>query len=292
MKKFLLKACKHVRPKWLAALIFSGAAILTIFQVFQNLQPQMNELTIEISDPNWPTKGLKVAVLGDLHLHQDEKEYAKLAVLLKEVTSAKPDLVAFVGDYTAEPSEIMNMQRHRRRLIRLIKSVQPTPYVAILGNYETYSVHHRWLMEATSQRMNLFDNDVQIISTKAGDICVRGLGDAYTNHFEFKPFPYACEKIGKLTITHDPAGAFEPNMHGLIVAGHTHCGQVSFPFIGPLWVPTKAPKDAHCGLYQDKDRTLFVTSGVGTSLLPIRFGAQAQWDLLQINGTASRQTDG
>ena len=62
-----------------------------------------------------------------------------------------------------------------------------------------------------------------------------------------------------------------------------NCGQISFPFIGPLWVPTEAPEEAHCGLYQDNMRTVFTTSGVGTTILPIRYGAQSNWDLLTIN---------
>ena len=69
-------------------------------------------------------------------------------------------------------------------------------------------------------------------------------------------------------------------MDGLFISGHTHCGQISFPFIGPLWVPTEAPKEAHCGLYQDNMRTVFTTSGVGTTIFPVRFGAQSNWDLL------------
>ena len=69
---------------------------------------------------------------------------------------------------------------------------------------------------------------------------------------------------------------------GLVIAGHTHCGQVSIPFIGPLWVPSSAPSEGHCGLYIDSERTLFVTSGVGTSILPLRYGAQSQWDLINI----------
>jgi predicted MPP superfamily phosphohydrolase len=57
---------------------------------------------------------------------------------------------------------------------------------------------------------------------------------------------------------------------------------VSLPLFGPLWVPSKAPSKGHCGLYVDNDRAVFVTSGVGTSILPLRYGAQSQWDLLKI----------
>ena len=47
-------------------------------------------------------------------------------------------------------------------------------------------------------------------------------------------------------------------------------------------MPSGAPSSAHCGLYKDSERTVFVTSGVGTSILPLRYGAQSQWDLIEL----------
>ena len=88
--------------------------------------------------------------------------------------------------------------------------------------------------------------------------------------------------MGKITLTHDPAGAFHKDVTGLVISGHTHCGQIRFPLIGSLWVPTEAPSKAHCGLYKDSQRTVFTTSGIGTALLPLRIGTQAQWDFLTI----------
>jgi predicted MPP superfamily phosphohydrolase len=115
------------------------------------------------------------------------------------------------------------------------------------------------------------------------EVCIRGLGDYRSYRFKFVDYPAECKNLPKITITHDPQGAFEPGVEGLVFAGHTHCGQVSFPIIGPLKVPTKAPRAAICGLYKDSKRTLFVTSGVGTSIIPIRYGAQSQWDLIDLN---------
>jgi predicted MPP superfamily phosphohydrolase len=65
-------------------------------------------------------------------------------------------------------------------------------------------------------------------------------------------------------------------------AAHTHCGQIRLPILGALWMPTEAPREATCGLYQDTKRLLWVTAGVGTSILPIRIGAQSEWDLLTL----------
>ena len=60
-----------------------------------------------------------------------------------------------------------------------------------------------------------------------------------------------CKNLPKITVTHDPAGAFHPKIAGLVISGHTHCGQISFPYVGPIWIPSEVPREAHCGLYKD-----------------------------------------
>ena len=47
-------------------------------------------------------------------------------------------------------------------------------------------------------------------------------------------------------------------------------------------MPSDAPAKAHCGLYSDDQRQVFVSSGIGTSVMPLRFLAQSQWDLITI----------
>ena len=127
------------------------------------------------------------------------------------------------------------------------------------------------------------ENEVTVLETTEGPVCVRGLGDKFTSRFGYVDYPTDCRNKPKLTITHDPAGAFDRRVKGLVIAGHTHCGQVNLPFVGPLWVPTDAPSFAHCGLYEAGDMTVFVTSGVGTAILILRYGAQSQWDMLSLS---------
>lgn len=269
--------------KLLITLALLGLTCVAVgIHIHMSLQPERNDVTINLKKASWPEGLLRVAVLGDLHLAEDEEAYRDTEALLNEVKSAGPDLVVFVGDYTAHRDRVLDIDEHRRRILKLLKTVSPIPYAAVLGNYETYSWHHRWIREAAYQGVNVLDNEVQVIPTRKGPVCVRGLSDFWTKQFEYKSYPADCDGLRKLTITHDPAGAFVPEVRGLVIAGHTHCGQISLPLIGPLWVPTTAPRKAYCGLYQDMERALFVTSGVGTSILPIRFWATAQWDLITV----------
>ena len=249
------------------------------YAISQNLQTERNDVSISIQDPNVTPTSLSIAVIGDTHLNEGPKPLAAFRELLLEVKAAEPDLIVLVGDYIFDPSS-EQLPDHRQNIINALKFVDPVPRAVVLGNYESWSNAKDWLSEFERLGVDAMENEVKVLETKKGPVCVRGLGDKFTSRFGYVDYPDECKNIPKLKITHDPAGAFDRRMKGLVIAGHTHCGQVSLPFIGPLWVPTDAPTFAHCGLHEGDNFTVFVTSGVGTSILPIRFGAQSQWDLI------------
>ena len=115
------------------------------------------------------------------------------------------------------------------------------------------------------------------------NLCIRGFEDKFSHAFEYIDFPESCADKLKISFTHDPAGAFHKDVNGLVLVGHTHCGQINLPFIGPIYMPSQSPEEAQCGLYKEKQRQVFVSSGVGTSVLPIRIMTQSQWDLITFN---------
>jgi uncharacterized protein len=269
--------------------IFSWIFILMILGTYlyvsisQNLKTERNTVTISLLDTSVGSSSLSVAVIGDVHLPEGSKNLDGFEKLVLEIKSTQPDLVVFVGDYTSDPKAMDDMSSHRKNIINIMKLTDPLPRAVVLGNYESWSDAEEWIRAFNKLGVDIMENETSIFQTVKGDVCIRGLGDKYTDRYNYVDYPEECENIPKFTITHDPAGAFDARVKGLVVAGHTHCGQISLPFIGPLWVPSDAPSDAHCGLYEDDQRTVFVTSGVGTTILPLRFGAQSQWDELNIS---------
>ena len=269
--------------------IFFWIFILTILGTYlyvsisRNLTTERNTVTISLSDTSVGSSSLSVAVIGDVHLPEGLKHLDGFEKLVLEIKSTQPDLVVFVGDYTSDPKATDDMSSHRKNIINIMKLTDPLPRAVVLGNYESWSDVKEWIKEFNKLGVDIMENETSMFKTVKGDVCIRGLGDKYTNRYNYVDYPEECENIPKFTITHDPAGAFDTRVKGLVVAGHTHCGQISLPYFGPLWVPSDAPSDAHCGLYEDNQRTVFVTSGVGTTILPLRFGAQSQWDELNIS---------
>lgn len=224
---------------------------------------------------------LRVAVLGDFHVGHGVVDLEVLQRVLDSVVAERPDLILFVGDYTADIGE--GIDQLRQSVVAMIKDVSVhAPTYAVLGNYETWTGRQEWLNAFRRAGVVALENEIRTPVVGDARVCVRGLGDYYTGRLRWVDWPESCADNVKITLTHDPAGAFLRASEGVVFAGHTHCGQVRLPFVGGLWVPTSAPSDATCGLYQDADRTLYVTSGVGTSILPLRFGAPSAWDIVEI----------
>ena len=267
----------------LIVLVIIALVIYFSISIAKNLKTEINRVQIDINDPDVAALSIKVAVMGDLHLDESAKTFARFSALVEEVKSNNPDLVLLVGDYVTNIKTIKDIKAHRKNIIKAFKALDPIPRAVILGNHDVYTDAEAWLAEFKRLGVDVLENEVRVMDVAGVKVCVRGLGDYRSRRFRFVDYPAESLNLPKITITHDPQGAFEPGVEGLVFAGHTHCGQVSFPIIGPLKVPTKAPRAAICGLYKDNKRTLFVTSGVGTSIIPIRYGAQSQWDLIDLS---------
>jgi len=68
----------------------------------------------------------------------------------------------------------------------------------------------------------------------------------------------------------------------LILAGHTHGGQIKIPFVRPFWVPTKYHGKYANGLFKINNSYLYVNRGVGTTFLPIRFNCPPEITLIEL----------
>ena len=270
------------KPAVIIGLLLVLVGILAA-RVWSDLQFSVSRIDLPIASEG-AARGLplRVAVLGDLHVGHGVMDLDALQRLFDTVIAEDPDLIVLVGDYA--PGVIgYGFDQLRRAVVERVKEVSVlTQTYVVLGNYENWSGAEAWFEAFREAGVNVLENEAVVTNIGAAQVCVRGLGDYYSGRFRWVNWPDSCTSSIKITLTHDPAGAFVRPMKGVTFAGHTHCGQVRFPFVGALWMPTTAPREATCGLYRDPDRTLYVTSGVGTSILPLRFGAPSTWDMVTL----------
>ena len=265
-------------------LVSSSIFFLDLVNTKQS-RPERNTQNLEIPrviHPRFREDGLEVAVIGDIHAGDAVADYNDLSLMLEKVVRSNPDLILLLGDYTASVAWVSDIDAHRAELTKRFSILTSFPVAAVMGNYEALSNPSKWQRSLSDAGILSLHNDVAVMKVRGQSACIRGLGDAYTGQFKFVDFPGDCDNSTKITITHDPGAAFKKGVKGIIFAAHTHCGQVRLPLVGALWVPSDAPRGATCGRYEDEKRLLWVTSGVGTSILPVRLGAQAQWDFLRL----------
>lgn len=92
-----------------------------------------------------------------------------------------------------------------------------------------------------------------------------------------------------IVLTHDPALFPEvPARAAITIAGHTHGGQVTIPGIGPIVNASRAPLSHSSGLIREGGKLLYVSSGIGTSVLPIRFNAPPEIGIVVLKAPGAR----
>jgi predicted MPP superfamily phosphohydrolase len=145
---------------------------------------------------------------------------------------------------------------------------------SVLGNHDWYFGGYELRTQLEAAGITVLENNARSIETKGRRVWIAGLADAWERvpnmMATLLPIP---ESEPVILMTHNPdLFPYVPANVNLTVAGHTHGGQVSLPFIGPLVVPSQYKARYAKGLIVEKGRNLFVTSGIGTSVFPVRFG--------------------
>jgi predicted MPP superfamily phosphohydrolase len=146
--------------------------------------------------------------------------------------------------------------------------------VAVLGNHDNWLDHNRVRRALERNGIRVLENTAASIDTPAGPVWVAGVSDVWTGRPDIAAAlsAIADERAPVLLLTHNPdIFPSVPDRVTLTVAGHTHGGQVRFPLVGAPVVPSRFGQRFAAGLIVEGRRHLFVGTGVGTSILPVRF---------------------
>ncbi len=164
----------------------------------------------------------------------------------------------------------------------------PLGVIAVLGNHDHWTDPAAIRAALEKAGIIVLDND----AARRGPLAILGVGDAFSGHDDIARTMAAAARIGGLPVvlTHAPDLVHKlPTALPLILAGHTHCGQIVLPWIGPPiarspfqhWKPLYDPR-YRCGIVTDPGRQVIVTAGLGSGTAPIRIGAPPDWWLLTL----------
>jgi predicted MPP superfamily phosphohydrolase len=250
----------------------AGAALIAFAYATAVADPVVRRAHIAVA--GWPrdAPSLRLVLLSDIHAGGPDMPPARVRRIVGQVNGLAPDIVLIAGDFVTDKRLATRHYSHDEAVAPLAALRPRLATVAVMGNHDHWrdaSAAHRALARAGIQ---VLDNQ----AVQMGSVAIGGLDDDFTGRADLPATLAALRKLKgpKIILSHspDPFAGPAPDVF-LMLAGHTHCGQVVLPLLGPLSTMSKYGRRYACGMVRERGRILIVTSGLGTSGIPLRLGA-------------------
>ena len=198
---------------------------------------------------------------------------ARLERIVVQVNALHPDLVLIAGDLVSDKRTATGYYSMAEAVAPLARLRPRLGTYAVLGNHDHWRSRDETRAALAKAGIVLLVNE----AARAGPLVVGGLDDAFTDRDDLPLTLRRMKALGPASVllshSPDPFPQMPPDV-ALMLAGHTHCGQIRLPFVGMLATMSDHGDRYACGLIREQGRTLIVGAGLGTSVLPLRFGAR------------------
>lgn len=233
----------------------------------------LREEALELGAGAEGLRGLRMVAVSDVHAGAPHVKGDKLGRLVEVINGARPDVVVFLGDFVIH--EVRGGEFMEPEVIAAgLRGIEaPLGVYAVLGNHDWWFDGERVRRALEAEGVRVLENEVARIEKDGRAFWLAGLADLWTRRPDVEG---TLRKVGDAApvflLTHNP-DVFPkvPPRVALTLAGHTHGGQVNIPFWGRPVVPSNFGERYAQGHVVEDGRHLYVTSGVGTSIIPVRF---------------------
>lgn len=223
--------------------------------------------------------GVRVALVSDLHLGLYVRE-DQLERLVRQLNALDVDAVLVAGDWTYEPS-------HNLRAAFAPLGLLNHPIYGVLGNHEE-QLPGAPLKEPLLRELRSLN--VQWIEGRRvplGRCELAGLGDLDAGNVArdlaaLGKTRWSKPPAERVLLTHEPDSVLQlpPASASILLAGHTHGGQIDLPWLTDALLRRISITGYKRGLYANERMPVFVTSGTGMAKLPLRFRMPPTIDVL------------
>ena len=260
-----------------------GVAIWAVVVEPRRLQFRWRSLAV----PGWSAglDGLRVAILADLHAGAPPVHERRLREIVARVNLAAPEAVVILGDFLAHDGPFGRPFEPEAVMAPLARLDAPLGVFAVLGNHDWPGDGGRLIRAATDAGMRVLDDEAaRVLRHGLDPLWVVGITDAASRRPDVS---HALRRISDdapvLALTHSPDVFPEvPARVSLTLAGHTHGGQVRLPLITRRVIPSRFGLRYARYHVEEGGRHLFVSPGIGTAGLPIRFRAPPEVTILTV----------
>lgn len=258
-----------------AAALEAGAALSLVYMAYEAQWVRRVDRRLPAPDAAADLDGLTIVQLSDFHAgFTPSFNLRAMRKAIDLALAARPDLLVITGDLACGPHGRAEFQRQLRRL------VSPLGVYAVLGNHD-HGDSKAPFVQPTDPRL-LEECGIRLLTNEAvavpyGDACIEiaGVDDAEGGHDDLPAVLAALERRPRalrLLLTHHAEVVLRtaPGDFHMTLAGDTHGGQLCLPLPGRRVLLSDLSARFAEGVYDVGGRPLYVTRGVGTSMLPLR----------------------
>ena len=239
---------------------------------------------LDVPLPGLPVSldGLRLLHVSDIHLSEFLRE-AELVRMIDAANELKPHLTIFTGDLISNPGDPLDACI--RQLAR-IKSDAGT--LGCMGNHERYVGVEAYTKQAAARYGIRFLRQ-ESATLKFGDAVMNFAGVDYQSLHDRKSYLRGAERLIQpgavnVLLSHNPDvfPVAAQQGYNLVLAGHTHGGQVQIEILDRTLNPARFITPYVYGLYQGGNSAEYVSRGIGTIGMPVRIGAPPEISILRL----------
>jgi predicted MPP superfamily phosphohydrolase len=272
---------------WLVIALVCAGAIYVVARIYNDtFTVRTRERELRIANLPKELEGFRIAQIADVQA-DGRTGQSKLQRYIASVNSLKPDLILFGGDLVTGGVDYIDIGAEA-----LSKMEAKHGIYSCLGDHDYFSNRDMVVRSLESHGITVLDNVATLVPVGSTYISLTGI----TNVYRTRPTMNALETIEQqrprgpvnILLTHQPSEwlinhAVEKD-YDLLVAGHTHGGQIVFPLPGFLLTGSSFETRYVSGFYDAGPLLVSINNGLGLTLAPIRYHAPAEVTLISLKG--------
>jgi uncharacterized protein len=232
--------------------------------------------------------GYRIVQISDIHLDEYTEPFF-FERIVHQVNNLAPDLVLLTGDFITRGAFSFIAGSHAvNRCAEILTTLTAPLRYAILGNHDVAFNAPMVTQALATHSTPVLINQHLPIERNGARFWLCGAEDPGTSHPDLDLTIPAQPDGPVLLMAHEPDFADQVVAHprghfvDLMLAGHSHGGQIRLPFLGPLVLPPMGEKYPE-GLYRFNQMQLYVNRGIGTVGLPFRLNCPPEITVITLN---------